>query len=270
MAAQGAANAHRAHVTIQAALAFKHSALVARYGLGDKVFHLVRDGSVASICGLPRDALGPASEDTELVCETWAVESSKPDRRVHPLPPPDDVGILRRAARPTEDEVQVGASGPRTGDCAGHRAAWPSSHPRHVAPRSGGRRQDCERSARPRQRSDHSRAVWPRNFENAEQCSSPLRIVARGRSRRNSHRSVRELKGAVSVFKSRSLVSLRQSDPTASYLHDSVRAEPPSNPGQFTALVWQDPSDWQSRLAVNSVYCGGHFGAVPRGASRYG
>jgi len=135
---------------------------------------------------------------------------------------------------------------------------------------AGDRRQDCERSARPRQRSDHSRAVWPRNFENAEQCSSPLRIVARGRSRRNSHRSVRELKGAVSVFKSRSLVSLRQSDPTASYLHDSVRAEPPSNPGQFTALVWQDPSDWQSRLAVNSVYCGGHFGAVPRGASRYG
>src|SRR6266542_2145959 len=167
VATQGAANAHRAPFAIQAVLGLKYSVLVACSGLGDKVFHLVRDGSVASICGLPRDALGPASEDTELVCETWAVESSKPDRRVHPLPPPDDVGILRRAARPTEDEVQVGASGPRTGDCAGHRAAWPSSHPRHVAPRSGGRRQDCERSARPRQRSDHSRAVWPRNFENA-------------------------------------------------------------------------------------------------------
>ena len=33
-----------------------------------------------------------------------------------------------------------------------------------------------------------------------------------------------------------------------------------------SALVRQDPSDWQSRLAVNFVYCGGRFGAVLRGA----
>ena len=70
MATQGAANAHRAPFAIQAVLGLKYSVLVACSGLGDKVFHLVRDGSVASICGLPRDALGPASEDTELVCET--------------------------------------------------------------------------------------------------------------------------------------------------------------------------------------------------------
>jgi len=56
--------------TIQPSMGFKYFALVLRAGHGDKVLHLVRDGSEASLCGLPRSALGPGSDTTELVCET--------------------------------------------------------------------------------------------------------------------------------------------------------------------------------------------------------
>jgi hypothetical protein len=54
---------------IEPTVGFRYSALMIRAGHGDKVLHLVRDGAEASLCGLPRSALGPGSDATELVCE---------------------------------------------------------------------------------------------------------------------------------------------------------------------------------------------------------
>ncbi len=51
-------------------MGFKYLALMVRAGDGHKVLHLVREGSEASLCGLPRSVLGPGSDLTELVCET--------------------------------------------------------------------------------------------------------------------------------------------------------------------------------------------------------
>lgn len=35
---------------------------------GDSVLHLLRAGAEASLCGIPRLALGPAPEDVDIVC----------------------------------------------------------------------------------------------------------------------------------------------------------------------------------------------------------
>ena len=42
--------------------------------------HLVRDGSEASLCGLPRESLGPLGTMDELMCEPCLAASSAANR----------------------------------------------------------------------------------------------------------------------------------------------------------------------------------------------
>ena len=72
-------------------MGFKYVALMVRAGHGDKVLHLVRNGSEASLCGLPRSALGPGSDMTELVCETcieWLPKRMDASLKLRKVRPP--------------------------------------------------------------------------------------------------------------------------------------------------------------------------------------
>jgi len=77
--------------TIQAAMgSSKYSALVVRAGHGDKVLHLVRQGSEAALCGVPSAHLGPDSHETVNVCDDciqWLPKRMAVSDKFRTIPP---------------------------------------------------------------------------------------------------------------------------------------------------------------------------------------